>query len=301
MKRVDVLSHKPNVLTESQRQRYWEDGFLVLPDYVDRGWLRRLLDATGALIDRSREVTHSNNIFVLEQGHSADDPRLHRVSNPQDHHGTIWDFLKSPLVTDLVADVVGPDVKFHHGKLNVKSGNSTRTFDWHQDIGGWPHTDFSPVTLGVYINGCKAEQGPLCFMPGSHKGALYSLYDKEGKLALRISDEDASKAIDDDRVVKATGGPGTVVLINCRVLHSSSKNTLKEPRPLLLATYSSADSFAYTANPHVSPHAGDIVRGRPAQYASFETEPVCELPPDFRAGYVQPWVAQHEEANRQKS
>jgi ectoine hydroxylase len=66
---------------------------------------------------------------------------------------------------------------------------------------------------------------------------------------------------------------------------------------LLLPVYSSADSFAYTASPIVSPHMGDIVRGRPARFASFDMR-ACELPPDFRAGYTPPWVAQAQQERR---
>ena len=43
----------------------------------------------------------------------------------------------------------------------VKSGDGSRGFKWHQDIQGWPHTDYSPVTIGIYIDGCTPEQGPL--------------------------------------------------------------------------------------------------------------------------------------------
>lgn len=295
-----VLSFPTNVLTEAQRKQFFNDGFLVLPEYLPAEWLQKLRTATAELIDRSRTVSKSNNVYVLEEGHSAETPRLHRVSNPQDHHSVIWDFFKAPVLTDLVADVVGPDVKFHHAKLNVKSGNSTRPFEWHQDIQGWPHTDYSPVTVGVYIEGCRPEQGPLCFMPGSHKGPLFSLYDGDGNFAVRLNEADVAKSVRDDEVIRATGGPGSVLLLHCRVLHSSSRNTLASPRPLLLPVYSSADSFAYTPNPHVSPKAGDIVRGRAAQYASFEVDPPCELPPDFRAGYIQPWVAQNLAKSRQR-
>ncbi len=76
--------------------------------------------------------------------------------------GTGHDYLMcDPVMTDLAADVVGPDVKFHHAKLNVKSERGTRGFKWHQDIPAWPHTDYSPVSIGVYIEGCTPEQGPV--------------------------------------------------------------------------------------------------------------------------------------------
>jgi hypothetical protein len=296
MKPEDVLAHPASVLTEAQRAAYFSDGFLVLPDYVPKPMLDVLRDATAALLDRSRTVAHSDAVFVLEEGHSPQHPRLHRVTSPQDQHPAFWDFITHPVMTDLAADVVGPDVKFHHAKLNVKSERGTRGFKWHQDIPAWPHTDYSPVTIGIYIDGCGPEQGPLSFVRGSHHGPLHSMYDEAGAFVVHVRDGEM-RGVTDDMIVNATGGPGTTVLLNCRTIHGSLENRGDRPRPLLLPVYSSADSFAYTPSPIVSPHMGDIVRGRPARYASFDARP-CELPPDFRGGYKPPWLAQKEEDER---
>ncbi len=296
MKPEDVLQHAPNVLTEAQRRAYFRDGYLVLPEFVSRAWLDRLRAATADLLDRSRNVSQSDTVFTLEEGHSPTDPRLHRVSSPQDHHPTFWEFMTDPAITDMVADVVGPDVKFHHAKLNVKSGTGSRGFKWHQDIQAWPHTDYSPVTLGIYIDGCDKDQGPLSFVPGSHQGPLYSMYDEDGNFVVRVKDEDIAW-MEESMVDRPTGGPGTTILLNCRTLHGSAPNRSTAARPLLLPVYSSADSFAYTPSPITSPHCGDIVRGRPAKYASFDLRP-CELPPDWRAGYKTAWNYQKEEEKR---
>jgi len=292
MKPQDVLKHKPLVLTEDQRAAYFRDGYLVLENYVSADWLSRLRAAMTEVIDRSRAETRSGDVFVLEQGHSASDPRLHRVTSPQDQHPTFWDFISDPVMTDLVADVVGPDVKFHHAKLNVKAGNGSREFKWHQDIQAWPHTDYSPVTVGVYIDGCSDDQGPLAFVPGSHEGPLYTMYDEKGGFAVALREADA-RQIRESEVKRATGGPGTTLLLNCRTIHGSTQNRSSAARPLLLPVYSSADSFCYVPSPIASPHMGDIVRGKPAPYASFDLRP-CELPPDWRAGYRAPWSLQQE-------
>ncbi|HEX4368534.1 MAG TPA: phytanoyl-CoA dioxygenase family protein [Rhodopila sp.] len=293
MKPDDVLAYPPLVLTAAQRAAYFSDGFLILPDYVPAVWLARLQAATAELMDRSRGVSRSDSVFVLEEGHSADHPRLHRVTSPQDQQADFWTFMCDPVVTDLAADVVGPDVKFHHAKLNVKSERGTRGFKWHQDIPAWPHTDYSPVTIGIYLNGCDDAQGPLSFVRGSHLGPLHSQYDEAGAFVVRVRD-DVVHAIPAETVVTATGGPGTTVLLNCRTIHGSLENQSDFARPLLLPVYSSADSFAYTASPIISPHMGDIVRGRAARFASFDGR-ACELPPDFRGGYTPPWMAQAQE------
>lgn len=298
MVRQEVLKHPVRVLTEPQRARFFADGFLVLPDYVPAPWLRRLKGALDELMERSRKIARADDIWVLEEGHSATTPRLHRVTSPQDQHAVFWEFFCDPVMTDLAADVVGPDVKFHHAKLNVKSERGTRGFKWHQDIPAWPHTDYSPVSIGVYIEGCTAEQGPLSFARGSHEGPLFSQYDRDGNFVVRIRDEDLTW-LKDDLIEHAVGGPGTTVLLHCCTVHGSLENRSDRARPLLLPVYSSADSFAYTPSPIVSPHMGDIVRGRPARRASFDPRP-CELPPDFRAGYNPPWLAQREEEHRRR-
>ena len=293
-----VLTHPVNVLTESQRAFYFNNGYLVLPNYVPAAWLDRLRKAMGEMLDQSRAVTESNKIFVLEEGHTAQTPRLHRVTSPQDQHPTFWEFITDPLVTDVVADVVGPDVKFHHAKLNVKAGDGTRGFKWHQDIQSYPHTDYSSVTFGVYIDGCDADQGPLQFVPGSHAGKLYSMYDRAGNFVVHAPDDEISW-LSEDMIDTPTGGPGTAILLNCRTLHGSAINRSTRSRPLLLQVFSSADSFPYTVAPVPSQHLGDVVRGKPAKYACFDLRP-CEMPPDWRGGYRSPWAYQKEEDEKRK-
>ena len=85
MRTEDVLTYRPIALTEAQRAAYFSDGFLILPDYVPRTWLERLCAANDELLERSRRVAHSDSIFVLEEGHSAQHPAcivsaVHRTS-----------------------------------------------------------------------------------------------------------------------------------------------------------------------------------------------------------------------------
>lgn len=293
MKPNDVLQHPAHVLTDDQRRAFFDKGYVALPDYVPERWLVRLRAAMAELLDRSRSKTETDSIYVLEEGHSASDPRLHRVSSPQDQHPTFWEFMTDPVMTDLAADVVGPDVKFHHAKLNVKSGQGSKGFSWHQDIPAWPHTDFSPVTIGIYIDGCTPEQGPLTVAEGSQDGPLFSMYDDDGNYVVKIRDDEL-RWLTEDRMRRITGGPGTTLLLNCRAVHGSAPNKAAAARPLLLPFYSSADSFPYTPSPIPSPHQGDIVRGKPARFASFDTRPV-EMPPDWRGGYKSVWMHKNKD------
>lgn len=286
-----ILKHAPLRLTDAEREHYFEHGFVAIDSAISATWLEKLSAAKNQLIARSRAHTASDDVFVLEDGHSAETPRLHRIYSPQDHHPDFWAFMRSDEMTELAADVVGPGVKFHHAKLNLKSGRGSRGFKWHQDIQAWPHTDYSPVTVGVYLDGCDMKQGPLSVVPNTHSGALFSMYDDDGRFAVRVSDDDMASLGHYD-VASPTGGPGTVILLHCRAVHGSATNTSSKDRPLLLTVYSSADSFAYTSSPIESPKRGEIVRGKPARYACFDTRP-CELPPDWgRIDYGGPWIRQ---------
>src|SRR2546429_619670 len=82
----------------------------------------------------------------------------------------------------------------------------------------WLHGDYRPVSIGVYIDGCTAEQGPLSFARGSHQGPLFSQYDRNGNFVVHIHEEDLSW-LSDDVIAQAVGGPGTTVLLNCRTVH----------------------------------------------------------------------------------
>src|SRR3546814_20353303 len=129
--------------------------------------------------------------------------------------------------------VFRPECTFPHAKLNVKSGHGSRGFKWHQEIRAWQHTDDSPVTVGVYIDGCRPDQGPLSLVPGSHQGPLYSMYDTNGNFVVRVADEDL-QWLSEDMIDRPTGGPGKTILLNCRTIHGSMPNISHNPRLLML-------------------------------------------------------------------
>lgn len=288
-----VLSIRPKVLTEKQRESYFEDGYLLLEKVVSDEWLERLRAVTNQMVDDSRQVTRSDAVWDLEDGHSAETPRLRRLSSPNDHHPTYWEFASRSVLPDIVADLVGPNVKFHHSKLNFKWARVGEEVKWHQDIGFWPHTNYSPCTLGTYLYDCTMEQGPLGVIKGSHNGPLYDQYDDKGEWIGCLSDEDAA-GLDVSKVVYLDGPPGSVTIHNCRTIHGSRPNSSDEGRPLLLNVYAAADAFSYTANPLHSKYDQEIVRGKPVRWADHDPRP-CLVPPDWSGGYTSIFALQQKE------
>jgi len=289
-----VLAIPPRILSQSQREFYFREGYLLVEKVVGDEWLRKLRAATEEMVERSRKVTTSDRIFDLEPSHSPDAPRLRRVSNPVEQHPVFWDYVTESPLGDIVADLVGPSVKFHHSKLNYKWAQGGEEVKWHYDISFWPHTNYSPLTVGTYLYDCGMDNGPLGVMPRSHEiEPMLSQYDQRGHWTGCLSDEDVAK-LDLAKTVYLTGPAGSLTIHNCRTLHSSPRNMSDTDRPLLLNTLTSADAFPYTVNPIQPKHDQTIIRGERATWAHHDPRP-CLLPPDWSGGYTSIFALQQQE------
>lgn len=289
----EIRSRPPRVLTEEQRESYFENGYLVLEKVIDDEWLRRLREVTNEMIDRSRTVTASDSVFDIEPNHTAEEPRLRRLSSPPDHDPVYWEYAAQSVLPDIVADLVGPNVAFHHSKLNFKWSRGGAEVKWHQDIQYWPHTNYSPLTVGTYLYDCGMEQGPVGVIPGSHKGPLYDLYGPDGRWTGSLSEADAA-SLPADKAVYFPAPAGSITIHNCRMVHSSMRNESGIARPLLLNVYSAADALPYTPNPIPSRYSGTVVRGERPRWSHTDPDP-CLLPPDWSNGYISLFAYQQNE------
>ena len=266
----------PKVLTTEQRDAYERDGFLAIEGFVASAWVERLRAVTSEFVDKSRELTESNVIFDLEPDHSAAVPRLRRLVSPGDLHETFWEFVSTSEIVDLVEDLIGPDIKYHHGKLNFKAPRGGEEVKWHQDIQFWPHTNYSPLTVGVFLSDVEPGMGNVGFVPGSHLGELFDQYDGDRWVGC-LSDRDLERA-DIPSAIFPVGRAGSVTIHNCRTIHGSEPNRSDFDRPLLLQTYSAADAFVYTDIVRRSPRGDTLIRGEPARWARHDPRP-CQVGP----------------------
>jgi ectoine hydroxylase-related dioxygenase (phytanoyl-CoA dioxygenase family) len=265
------------VLDEAQRERYLRDGWLAVPALVEPSRLERLRSVTAEFVDASRALTESNVLYDLDEGHSADEPRLRRLSSPTDLHDEYWSFASASVITDVAVDLLGPDVKFHHSKLNFKAARGGEEVKWHQDIQFWPHTNYDLLTIGVFLEDVEPGMGEVGFVTGSADGPLFDLYDEQGVWTGALRDDDLERA----RVGTAeypVGPAGTITVHSCRTVHGSAPNRSDRPRPLLLQTYAAADAFSYTDLVRQSPHGEELIRGRPARWSRHDPRP-CLMPP----------------------
>ena len=286
-----VLQHPPLVLDQRQRERYFADGFLTLPGYVGAAWLDRLREVVSVKIEEARALSASDDQFDLAPDHTAEKPNIRRLRKAVDQHPALWEFAKDPSVVDLIADLLGPDIRFHSSKLNFKWSEGGDAVRWHQDIQAWPHTSFSVLTFGVYLDDTGPEQGPLTAIPGTHRGAIFDQFDDDGRWTGALSVRDTA-SLPAGSAVDMCGPAGTVVLLHCRVVHGSAANYSSRMRPLLLNVYGAADALPMTPLPAPTTRTGLLVRGQEPTHVHMEPYP-AKLPPRWdQIGYRSIFAAQ---------
>ena len=159
---------------------------MIKDDQIDQ-----LNTITDTLLEKSRVVSQSDEFFDLDPAHTRHEPRVRRFKAP-DFVDEYWQFANG-MIADVSADLLGPDVTFHHSKLNFKwpMKSQTNAVGWHQDIPFYPHTNYNVLAIGTYLTDTSEEDGPVQVIQGSHNDKLYELFDDNGNWTGKLKPEDA--------------------------------------------------------------------------------------------------------------
>lgn len=253
------------VLTEEQKATFWRDGVLMVPNAVSGELLAALRADFAAWVEESRahdepygETVDGRPRFDIQPGHSAESPALRRVQAPTEVSDAYYQAMADSGMTDMVAELIGPDVKLHHSKVNSKLPGSSTEVKWHQDFPFTPHTNSDLVTALLMIDEVTPQNGPLEVQPGSHTGPLHSLWH-DGVFTGAVADD--IEATMRSEAVSCFGPAASVCLMHTRLAHGSAPNRSTQPRTLLICVYSAGDAMPCTPNPVPTRHAGLFVRG----------------------------------------
>ncbi|PYM78950.1 MAG: phytanoyl-CoA dioxygenase [Candidatus Rokuibacteriota bacterium] len=270
-------------LTAEQIAAYHRDGYLAVRDVIDPTQLEALRAATDEFVEQSRRVTSSGPVFDLDPRHTAERPILRRIKNPADNHALYrWVAFESPIPA-IVAELIGPDVKFHHSKLNLKGEKIGAPVEWHQDAAFYPHSNDDVLAVGLLLDDATPENGCLAVLPGSHRGPVYDHYEGDAFTG-SINRADLGR-LDLGRAVPLPLPAGSIHIHHYRAVHGSAENRSSAPRRLLINSYSAADAIPFTPDTQHSPLYGRIVCGAPAvQFRRTAAE--WRMPPTWDHGYT---------------
>ena len=253
------------LLTQAQKDRFWLDCVLFVEDAVSAGQLAALRVVFQNWVEESQNLIFAycwtldgRARFDLQPGHSATTPGLRRVQSPEEVSPIYEDVMRNARTVDYCAELLGSNIRFHHGKVNSKLPGSATAVKWHQDFPFQPMTNDDMITCLLFRDDVSLENGPLEVIPTSHTGPLYPHWHNgifTGAVDERIIESQR------DKIVKCTGSAGAVCLMHVNLLHGSAPNLSDGPRTLYITTYYAEDAIELSPNHLPSRFTHALVRG----------------------------------------
>ena len=261
------------MLTREQVQSYRRDGYLLIEGVLSAAELDTLRRVIDGLVDASRSVTLHDDVYDLEPSHSPEEPRVRRIKEPHNVHPAFREIAFSQKIADILTPLIGTTsgIRFQTGKLNMKSAGYGAAVEWHQDWAFYPHTNDDLLAIGLYLDDCGPDNGPLMVIPGSHTGPVID-HHADGVFCGAI--DPAAAGIDFSKAVALTGKAGSMTIHHVRTVHGSALNTSDRPRRLLLFQYTAIDAFPLLGIPSWEKFNANIVTGQPTVHPRLTPVPV---------------------------
>jgi len=230
----------PETLTQDQIAFYQESGYLVLENQIPDSWMHRIRTEISRFEDEAALLNKSNDRLDLEDSHTKRAPRLRRIKLPHTISNDLKELMLSDYILGPARDLIGPNLRLHTSKLNMKSAGYGAAVEWHQDYAFYPHTNDDILAIGVIIDDMAPENGPLMVYPGSHKGPVYD-HHVDGVFAVAMLPSD--NGLDAKVAVSLMGPAGSISIHHGRMVHGSSLNTSDRARRILFYEMMAADAF----------------------------------------------------------
>jgi hypothetical protein len=250
------------VLTDEQRREYDENGFVVLPALFAADELAAMRAESDRLVDllvnaslALGETDPRLDVRADERG-----PVLLKTQPLSDVSSLFRDVANDPRLLDPMRAILGCEplllerLRLDRAALPIRQW--APEFDFHTDLhyfalDGYPE---STLSSAIAIDACTPENGPLRFVPGSHRRLDWPLAGGWPPVL-------APGLFDEAEQVELLCPAGTVVVFHGRVAHASSPNKTDQPRRLLIYSH-------YPSTHDVEPDARN--RGLRARSQEFE-------------------------------
>lgn len=227
-------------LSAAQKAHFEEHGYLLVEDQIPPEWLKKIRDEITRFEAEAATMTTSNDRLDLEDSHTPDDPRLRRIKLPHTISDVVRELMYSDHVLAPARDLIGPNLRLHTTKLNMKSAGYGAAVEWHQDYAFYPHTNDDILAIGICIDDMASENGPLMVYPGSHKGPVFDHHVDGVFAGAMLPEENGLNPAD---AVELTGPAGSISIHHGRIVHGSALNTSDRARRILFYEMMAADAF----------------------------------------------------------
>jgi len=238
------------MLSQAQRDAWDRDGFFFLRGAVGADVVEAVeaevietirADPPERHPDEIAYLSGENHLIFPETGASPS------AVNPEDLISKVFNchaegasrrLAETPELTELVADLLGPDIDCFQSQFIFKNPGVIGQ-PWHQDSFYFRFDRQPQVGVWVALSEATLENGCLWVLPGSHAaGRIFTHIPDRRPVAnrgyLEIVDQDTSAKI------PATMAPGDVLFFHSYLMHMSTDNVADQRRSAMVCHYGRA-------------------------------------------------------------
>ncbi len=204
-------------LTEEEIGRFEEEGYLFFRGVFSREEAALLREDAQTVYALDREEVWRESSGVARTAFAA-----HTYNEGFRRLGA------HPRLIEPVMQLVGGPVYIHQYKVNAKAAFDGEVWQWHQDYGTWKRDDDMreprAMNIAVFLDDVTAANGPLLFIPGSHKeGVLDAGHDLETTSypLWTLDRETVTRLAQRGGCVAPTGAAGSVLVFSSLLVHAS--------------------------------------------------------------------------------
>lgn len=232
-------------LTTSQIKEYHENGYLIIDGLFTENEVQRLKEVINQIDNKPKP-------YIIREENGA----IRSFFAPQKSKEEFdWLYKQERLIAPTQQLLNDASIYLYQYKLNNKKAFGNGIWEWHQDYPFWHIDDgvksSQMVSVMLLLQNTDHAQGPLMFIPKSHKAGIAEFQHKEhltddtidlenslnGDLKFTIKNELIKKMVDKDGIKAGTGSIGTVIFFHPNVYHGSNANISPYDRNTAIMTY----------------------------------------------------------------
>jgi phytanoyl-CoA hydroxylase len=235
-------------LSAEHRQSWSDNGFFRLEAFAPPETCDAMLQRVTAIV-RDDQLARQVGARILPENNKAG----MTVANPEDavskiftlHQDEVFHtFATSPAVTDLVAELIGPELDVFLSQFIFKTSGAWGQ-PWHQDSFYFPFEPAGPV-VGVWlaVTAATLENGCLHVLPGSQTEKVHTHVPDRRPGAnhgyFEIVDHDMTG------VVPVLMEPGDLLVFDSHLMHRSTDNETDGIRAAMVYHYAVAGTIDHS-------------------------------------------------------
>ena len=183
-------------MIETNLKKFTEQGYLIVSSALSEVDLAPLIAVISDVVDKRAIELYDEGLISDIHEEMSFEHRWHAILKACGRENEVFgwhtlvfsealfDLITHPKVLDVLETLIGDDIQFN-GDFWVRPklpNEKLTTLPWHQDSAYMPKTENDThLTVWLPLVDVKVENGPLQFLPGSHKSGLQTYHRVPGE------------------------------------------------------------------------------------------------------------------------